>query len=566
MIFCIFIFIPILVKTNQVDIPNIQLRKCCEDTSIIDLKSGLCEPDSNRLEHIVKLDVLNLQDETKQEHSVIFDEASEKDQCDDSSSKITYKFNIYSVTQDFKYVIDTFNAEHISTLDEVCIDVAIDIETNEEVLVSQKCLSCPKNATCVNFCCAEGFTKIDNICQKPANNSAIPLKLFKAYEDYTYINYELFCERKILKYDLDLWKVTEDGVVVVDGKVYKHNNYCIDQIDEAVLVCHNEGISIRQTAKIVVMTASIICIVIVIIFNCVIDELRNNQITGIKIPMCLFLAVSFAITIFSSVFRDLIIDSSSCIILGLFHQFSVLSIFFWMTCLSVSVWLRFRKIQNIAMEISRNNYYYSISIICPTMITIITMVLQLYTVPEQAHYIHPNIGEKACQLGEGLPQFIYFHLTIIILLTFNFLLFLATVCVLYLGPWRLCGASRSPVSSVTCLQTYGIFVEFLFLMGVNWTSESASFFVKWLDPENWDHPILLWLEIVNWSIGIILFILFIRKQSNRSLVLDLIRSGDGDSVTLRTYSSQLSSDNSSNDSSKFNPLAIKRSPIMINNL
>ena len=136
---------------------------------------------------------------------------------------------------------------------------------------------------------------------------------------------------------------------------------------------------------------------------------------------------------------------------------------------------------------------------------------------------------------------------------------------------------------MTCVQTYGIFVEFLFLMGVNWTSEvskyiqilllnsrltfqSASFFVKWLDPENWDHPILLWLEIVNWSIGIILFILFIRKQSNRSLVLDLIRSGDGDSVTLRTYSSQLSSDNSSNDSSKFNPLAIKRSPIMINDL
>ena len=50
-----------------------------------------------------------------------------------------------------------------------------------------------------------------------------------------------------------------------------------------------------------------------------------------------------------------------------------------------------------------------------------------------------SIGEKACQLGEGLPQFLYFHLTIIILLTFNFLLFIATVCVLYLGPWRLCG-------------------------------------------------------------------------------------------------------------------------------
>ena len=34
--------------------------------------------------------------------------------------------------------------------------------------------------------------------------------------------------------------------------------------------------------------------------------------------------------------------------------------------------------------------YYSISIICPTVITIITMVLQLSTDPEQAHYIHPK--------------------------------------------------------------------------------------------------------------------------------------------------------------------------------
>jgi len=150
---------------------------------------------------------------------------------------------------------------------------------------------------------------------------------------------------------------------------------------------------------------------------------------------------------------------------------------------------------------------------------------------------------------------------IAVLLSFNFLLYIATVCVLYLGPWRLYGASRSSASSVTCLQTYGIFVEFLFIMGVNWISESASFFVRWLDPKHWDHWILFMLEIINWNIGVIMFILFIRKQSNRSMILDHFRSSEGDSVTLRTYSSQLSSDTSSSDSSKFYPQAFKRNLI-----
>lgn len=390
-IFGVLILLPLVVKNNEVDIPDIQLKKCCNNDSILNLKTGQCVPDEDILDDFVKLNVTNFQDQIETEHFVIFEEIFDKDQCDNSSSKVTFKFNIYNIIND-KYIIDNFSPHNIFTPNDVCIDVARDIGTNETVFVAQKCLTCPKNIPCVNYCCAEGFTKINGVCQEPRTNSSVLQNIFKASEDYTYINHELFCETtKILKYGLDLWKVNEDGVVVVDGKPHEHNNYCVDQIEEKVLVCHDEGLGLRQTAKVIVMSVSIICIVIVIIFNCVIDELRNNQITGIKIPMCFFLAVSFAITLFSSKFRELIINSSTCLILGLFHQFSVLSIFFWMTCLSISVWLRFRKIQNITTEISRNNFYYSFAIICPTLITIITMVLQLSSDPEHANYVHPRL-------------------------------------------------------------------------------------------------------------------------------------------------------------------------------
>merc|ERR1712126_323911 len=98
-IFGVFILLPLVVKNNEVDIPVIQLRKCCDNNSILDLKSGHCVPDENFLEDFVKLNVTNLQ-EIKTEHLVIFEETFDTDQCYNSSSKVTFKFNIYSIIND----------------------------------------------------------------------------------------------------------------------------------------------------------------------------------------------------------------------------------------------------------------------------------------------------------------------------------------------------------------------------------------------------------------------------------------------------------------------------------
>ena len=77
--------------------------------------------------------------------------------------------------------------------------------------------------------------------------------------------------------------------------------------------------------------------------------------------------------------------------------------------------------------------------------------------------------------------------------------------------------------------------------------QSASFFVDWVHPGTPEHPVLVLLEIINWSIGVIMFIFFICKASNRALVAEMLPSSfvDEDAVTLRTYSSQISSDSAS---------------------
>ena len=89
--------------------------------------------------------------------------------------------------------------------------------------------------------------------------------------------------------------------------------------------------------------------------------------------------------------------------------------------------------------------------------------------------------------------------------------------------------------------------------------QSASFFVDWVYPGTPEHPILILLEIINWSIGLIMFVFFICKAGNRALVAEMLPSSlvDEDAVTLRTYSSQISSDYASammtQDTKRINP-------------
>ena len=71
--------------------------------------------------------------------------------------------------------------------------------------------------------------------------------------------------------------------------------------------------------------------------------------------------------------------------------------------------------------------------------------------------------------------------------------------------------------------------------------------MDWVHPNQPEHPVLHVLEVINWSIGVIMFVFFICKASNRALVAEMLPSSfvDDDAVTLRTYSSQLSTDSAS---------------------
>ena len=370
---------------------RVSLRKCCGESEVLDSRlqcvaAGAGQGEQQRAG--LRVNVTNMSDKQSLPHPVQLD-TSQPVPC--RGEEIYFKFTIWAFG-DSLYLVDTFTNEP-STLDSACVEVAGAGPGGAELqLLARRCAACPPGQPCLNLCCAGGLVLADSACVAPDPGTAAAT----LPGNYTGLTTELLCgPRQIFQYRSDLWSVSSRGAVI-DGAEYSLNKYCIDPAERVARVCHDqEEDDLRKTAKIVVMSVSVVCIVLIIIINCSVEELRTNHVTAIKIPFFFFLALSFSIVVVSSSFHDVFVNSSSCIVLGLLLQFSALSIFFWLTCLSVDVWLRFRKIQDFsAAEVSRNHLYYTLSILGPATVTIITLVLQFAADPDTANYIHPRLDLK----------------------------------------------------------------------------------------------------------------------------------------------------------------------------
>jgi len=227
--------------------------------------------------------------------------------------------------------------------------------------------------------------------------------------------------------------------------------------------------------------------------------------------------VSFLLVVVSLLAGEALVATEACILIGFLLQFSALSVFFWLTAISVDVWMTFKAFKNPMNESSRVKECYLFSIVSPLIISVITISLQFSDSQDTDKYIHPRMGEVSCSLAPHLPQFLYFHLVIMVLLTVNLLMFCCFLFQLLCGAWQSC-------LTATAINNYRIAAELFFLMGINWITESASFLINWLDKQKWDHAVCTILDCINWSIGIIILVFFLCKFSNRKLVRNLLVS------------------------------------------
>ena len=145
------------------------------------------------------------------------------------------------------------------------------------------------------------------------------------------------------------------------------------------------------------MILSLLSIVVILVLLLLIEEVRRQHFTKLKIPFYFCLFTSFLFVIISNLhdFKDSVI---LCTFFALAIQFFSLAIFFWLTCMSFDIWLTFNRLESPLQNPTRREarlrkrvrYFYVFAFGSPFIITLITLVLQVASEPDEAFYTHPG--------------------------------------------------------------------------------------------------------------------------------------------------------------------------------
>ena len=139
---------------------------------------------------------------------------------------------------------------------------------------------------------------------------------------------------------IDGWYITGTGDVYVDGTIRDVSEYCIDVQDGShQLFCPLDNVNKTTTIVKIFICLSCLSIFIIIILHVVIKDLRVIYFTKLKIPflVCLF---------FVNLELLIPISTSTCVVRGLSFQYMFLIMCFWLTSMSMDIWLTFRKLSN----------------------------------------------------------------------------------------------------------------------------------------------------------------------------------------------------------------------------
>jgi len=530
------IFIVILLICPNIDAG---FKKCCPAGQILDLHTKKCVPGISENTEGFVATVFDLYTQNKTLEEITFENIplEELNLCNQSQRYLFSSFNVIRKGEKLA-IYDTRRKKYVT---KVCIDDALDTKTFKRPLVAQSCLDCSPEVPCANLCCPSGHVNRNGTCVKDDVNFTNILTGMAIKE----VNLVLHCKRPTL-YPKKFWNFTSQGEMEVDGIIRNASEYCIqikNETEANLLLCPmNDPADKNKTFKLICLCLSIPSILLIILFHVLIDDLRTLHITKLKIPFYVSLLLSFVVILVTNL-KDFT-GTSSCVFWALLLQYFSLAIFFWLTSISLDIWLAFRIIANPAQNKpkkeailkSRIKCFYVLSFGCPLIISLVTATLQFISNKEESSYIHPSIG-VSCMLGQYQPQFLYFHLIIIVLLCLNGLFYCLMLFKFTCGIWK---EDSFPKAQ---MRNFRVFIELFFLMGINWISESVVFFVGWTDKDDWDHPLLVLLSSINWLIGVFIFLLFCSKSMNRNLVRNLLfgQRDEPDYYNLaRTFSTQLS--------------------------
>ncbi|KPU77552.1 uncharacterized protein Dana_GF24875, isoform B [Drosophila ananassae] len=338
----------------------------------------------------------------------------------------------------------------------------------------------------------------------------------------------------------DQYTIYEDGSFLrhYDNKTLGKREYCLQPLkieseDESSfrIFPHNCVIeSEPDLGKTIMISLSLICIILTISVYAYVRKLKTFQgKCFISYMICLFLG-----------YLCLLVDlwklaDQFCEALGYTGYFFVMAAFFWLSVISLHLWILFtgRNLESVPENqfLVFNIYAWGMAGVLTGVIFIVDHVVDGNN-DENVKWM-PGVGFFNCWINtNGWSALMYFYGPLALLISFNITMFILTAI-------RIVDIKRNLTNFIvqqerqqklsSDKQTYSIFLRLFIIMGLTWSLEIGSYFAQ--GHEFWENVFLV-ADYLNWSQGIIIFVLFVLKRSTLRLVIQRARDGkdeqDGD--------------------------------------
>ena len=482
--------------------------KCCPGSRVLDLHTKACTDREDTGGHTVALvrEGLNLT------LGSLYSETTVKawDMCPTNSSYILSKFKLLKRPNQF-ILVDVINKAARTSY---CLDRGHDWKTGSMAAVAKVCEPCQDpGRPCINFYCQQG--KVGRRC-RPGVEDLTWLTM-----DFTRITVPLHCTSPHHYTNPELFNMTDKGMFI-DGEVRHFSEYNVfygENKSATIYFCNRQyDPRTHGIIKIVFLCLSLASLLILILLHIFIQELWRRHFTKLQVSFFSSTFMSFFFLLISQL-EDTESLAGLCVFLGLMVQYWSLAMFLWLTAMSRSIWGTFRAMVNPlcqerqARQQKERWWASTISFGLPLVLLVVTLSMELLGDPEAA--LHPGLS-KSCFLAQYWPQFIYFHLPLLLLLSTNLFLYTLLVFKFSCGLW----SSSEQGSSTVNWRNLRVVLEFFFFMGIYWLPESLGFFISWKDKTNWNHGAIVFFQHLNQLTGVMILVAFVAKPRNRELVLE----------------------------------------------
>ncbi|KAF5288085.1 hypothetical protein FQR65_LT12135 [Abscondita terminalis] len=403
------------------------------------------------------------------------------------------------------------------------------------LLYAKSYVECIADSVCLRKCCAANYSMDGKKCVSKNDDFVVNLTVHEGrvpqnlpITDYTIgminCNYGFYRLEPNLYNDDEFYLQTNGSLwKPITGELYGPHQYCVDHMGDnisSVFLCFTEEsyqIPIGEKINVIGMIISMPFLLLTFLVYAV---LPDRNLHG-KCLMCYVSTLfgAYALLIFIQLYPNGI-EPKACKALGIVCLFFFMVSFFWMSVMSIDIFLAFsgrrgfsgsRKQAEMKRFLLYNLYAWGMPLI---LVIIVTSLSVAPDINVNAWY-NPGIGNGQCWFADGYPTLLYFYLPISLIIITNITLFGTTACKIkrvQQDTAMLRKDESKKHSYENDKQRFNLYVKLLLAMGVNWSMEIISWLVDW---RIGDIPPAVWYltDFCNALYGVFIFFIFVFKPN-----------------------------------------------------